>query len=124
MVMNKKLIPIIVAQLVIALLGDSNVDAKEVKTCKRITLESYKSAIVNQKYSHIVFFASWCSACKDDLLGKYENPMFIAAFDNIDAASRAFYSIAHVNSVDCFFDIDNTIAHYLNVSGLPFIKKI
>ena len=89
-------------------------------SCKPATPAELDAAIKSQKISHLVFFASWCSACKKDLEHQYEKPIFIASFDTLDAASKAYTSIASNRRKNVFIrhgQQDREIEKNIGVAG-------
>lgn len=119
-----RLIPLRMALVAILLNLISPQVLASAAVCKPETLEGLNKVIADQKITHLVFFASWCSACKHDLEQKYESPIFIATFDTLANASKAFASIASVSGKTCYFDTDNAIAKAFDIGGLPFIKEL
>jgi thiol-disulfide isomerase/thioredoxin len=91
--------------------------------CSPITLPDLRTTAKKLNISKLVFFASWCPACKTHLedfrtSGEYKDIIFIAAFDERSRAEEAINYLKLTNA-HCFFDEKKLISKGLNVEGVP-----
>lgn len=85
--------------------------------CPVTNAAELKKAIADKGADEIVFFASWCLACKDHIQQAGEKTVFVAVFDDEEKAEKAFTAIG--GKGPCYFDKSGEIAKQYNVTGLP-----
>jgi thiol-disulfide isomerase/thioredoxin len=94
--------------------------------CKPIGYKDFESKILkaDEQEKNVIFFASWCSSCKEHMVKDYKNPIFVASYDSLPAATAAFNSLTEMKGKTCYFDLDNEIAEKMGAKGIPFLKTV
>ena len=88
--------------------------------CKKSTFAEYEAALAKTNPATVVFFASWCGACREDLERANDGKtLVIAAFDEADAAEKTLTALGV--KAPCL--LDDGIATKLGVTALPFHVK-
>ncbi|KAB8040510.1 hypothetical protein GCL60_00925 [Silvanigrella paludirubra] len=92
--------------------------------CEVVDLDSFIKSVHGKKNIQLIFFSSWCSDCKEELLkiknDLNENYILINTFDSVGKGDIALKSLK-INH-KCIFDKDRLIAKKYNVKSVP--KKI
>jgi thiol-disulfide isomerase/thioredoxin len=83
--------------------------------CQAMTLDDFQKYLNHKKPKKIVFFASWCLACKDSLLHLNEDDILVSAFDEVERSRRVLKSLGLVQA--CFYG-EEIVQHY-KVKKLP-----
>lgn len=89
--------------------------------CEEISLNDFDKYISANKISHLIFFSSWCSDCKKELLDNKDKLndkyILINTFDSIGKGDIALNSLGINHS--CFYDKSRVIAKKYNVKFVP-----
>ncbi len=96
--------------------------ASAASICPVTTAADFKKAIADKGASEIVFFASWCLACKEHIQKAGDKTVFVAVFDDEEKAEKAFTAVGGKDS--CYFDKSGDIAKQYDVTGLPAKVKL
>lgn len=89
-------------------------------TCPQATFEELSKALAGSGDTKIIFFASWCSSCKEHLeKPQAANTIFVAAFDEPLRAEKVLQSFNVSNR--CFWSDD--VARHFNVRSLPATRS-
>ena len=92
-------------------------------SCKSISLEDFKSIVVQNNYSRVVGIASWCASCKPHLMVQAkdgERRLFVVAFDEPEAVSSVLEKFKIKD--DCVSG--DSIVNFLGISYLPWAKDL
>lgn len=88
--------------------------------CKEATWSELKEWQKGKGQTELVFFASWCSSCKESLSKTYSNPvLFISVFDEKADSERVLKHF--VKDATCYFSKD--INKHFGVKALPMTLK-
>jgi hypothetical protein len=85
-------------------------------SCLPLDMDSFQKKVAQRDQTKVIFFASWCSSCKDHLLSKHpEGTILVATFDERTAAETVINKLNI--SIPCFSD-DGIASHY-KIDSLP-----
>jgi thiol-disulfide isomerase/thioredoxin len=88
--------------------------------CKEATWSELKESQKDKGSTELVFFASWCSSCKESLSKTYATPvLFISVFDEKADSERVLKHF--VKDATCYFSKD--IDKHFKVKTLPMSLK-
>lgn len=85
--------------------------------CPKVSAEEFKKALVEKGAEEVVFFASWCLACKEHIQKAGDKTAFVAVFDDGVKAEKAFVAVG--GKGPCYFDESGAIAKQYGVTSLP-----
>jgi thiol-disulfide isomerase/thioredoxin len=92
--------------------------------CEPVDLNHFMKNIEGKKNIQLVFFSSWCSDCKEELLkikdDLNENYILINTFDSLGKGDISLKSLKIDHK--CIFDKDRLLAKKYKVKSVP--KKI
>ena len=92
--------------------------------CEAVDKQSFEKVLKEKPMKRVVFFASWCASCKKHLQTySIVDSIFVAAFDEKEAATKAFKQIQGPYS-KCYFDAKGEIIKKYKVKGLPKIVSL
>lgn len=102
--------------LVLSLLVTAPAIADEGK-CPRMTPSMLDEITANRGGKvKVIFFASWCSACKDELTAKPMGPtILIGAFDKRERLEEVVQTLGV--KTECY--TDDGVAEFLGIKSLP-----
>jgi hypothetical protein len=88
----------------------------DAKVCPKATMADMERELLEKGEFEIVFFASWCASCVENLKTKTTHRrIFVASFDEVEAAAKVAAKFGFADA--CRFDSD--IASHFGVKSLP-----
>ncbi len=72
----------------------------------------------HKEINHVIFFASWCKACKEDIETADSSSIIVSVFDELDLANAIAIKINRKRS-KCFWDKDKSVVEVFSVKSLP-----
>ena len=94
--------------------------------CQPMNASELQDKLKREPVAQLVFFASWCSSCKEHLTPDYAaKSLFIAIFDENEAATKAFRAfLGEAHRQLCVWDKDGSIAAHYAVKSLPALRTL
>jgi hypothetical protein len=94
--------------------------------CQPMNASELQDKLKRESVAQLVFFASWCSSCKQHLTEAYAaKSLFIASFDENQAATKAFRAfLGEAHRQLCIWDKDGSIAAHYAVKSLPALRAL
>ncbi len=94
--------------------------------CQPMNASELQDKLKREPVAQLVFFASWCSSCKQHLTEAYAaKSLFIAIFDQNEAATKAFQAfLGEAHRQLCVWDKDGSIAAHYAVKSLPALRAL
>ena len=92
--------------------------------CKEFQEKDFDLLLKKESKVELIFFSSWCSDCKDDLLKmekeqkKLKNKVVIInTFDRIESANKALKALKV--DFDCYFDKSRVLTNKYKIKSVP-----
>ncbi|WGL60115.1 redoxin domain-containing protein [Pigmentibacter sp. JX0631] len=92
--------------------------------CKEFEEKNFDFLLNSESKIELIFFSSWCSDCKDDLLKLSKEQkilknkiVIINTFDRIENANKALKAL-NVD-FDCYFDKNRVLTKKYNIKTVP-----
>nr|BFD31962.1 hypothetical protein GTC16762_15800 [Pigmentibacter ruber] len=92
--------------------------------CMEFNEEKFEHYLKSKSKIELIFFSSWCSDCKEDLLKIRKNQknlkdkvVIINTFDRLEKANTALKALEI--ELDCYFDRDRVLTKKYNIKAVP-----
>ena len=92
--------------------------------CVEFNEEKFELFLKSKNKVELIFFSSWCSDCKEDLLKIKENQknlkdkvIIINTFDRLEKGNQALKKLEI--KLDCYFDKDRVLTKKYNIKAVP-----
>lgn len=106
---------IVICLLLMGLMPEASANVK----CSPMDAKQFNEHLNQKKNLDVIFFASWCSACKTHLSQPHSaSSILVASFDEKGRAEEAL-SFLKIKDIPCIYDKENSIAKSLGVTNLP-----
>lgn len=100
--------------------------ASSALACAPMDKSQLQQRLIEKPAEQLVFFASWCSSCKEHMREDWAaKSYFLAVFDEQAAAEKAFRAFVGEKNLDrCIWDKDGSIAAFYGVKSLPALRSL
>ncbi len=94
--------------------------------CVAMDNHQLQQKLLDKPSEQLVFFASWCSSCKEHMREDWASKSyFLAVFDDQAAAEKAFRAFVGEKNIErCIWDKDGSIAAFYKVKSLPALRSL
>lgn len=92
--------------------------------CKKINEAEFNSLLQEKKPIELIFFSSWCSDCKDDLIKLADSTNIlknnIIIINTFDRPEKGYLALKVLNiDYPCYFDNDKKLTKKYNIKSVP-----